>query len=213
MAIRNPSDRLKKLALTGILAGIVVILQIFSGQIHFGPFSITLALVPIIVGGALCGPLSGAFLGLVFSVVVLINDSGAFLVINPLGTVLTVLLKGTLAGLVSAIIYRIFRRFRIHFVLEAKGKEVWRTDFAVSLAAIFSPIVNTGIFLLGCWIFFMPTIREWAAGAGYEDAGSFMILGLVGANFLVELAVVILLCPVIERLIEIAAKMDTERTE
>ena len=73
---------IRNLVLTGILAAIVVVLQIFSGYIRFGPFSITLALVPIIVGGALCGPLSGAFLGLVFGTVVLINDAGAFLAIN-----------------------------------------------------------------------------------------------------------------------------------
>ena len=54
----------------------------------------------------------------------------------------------------------------------------------------------------------MPTINEWAAAAGFESAGRYMIVGLVGANFLVELASVIILCPIIARLIELAAKMD-----
>ena len=40
-----------------------------------------------------------------------------------------------------------------------------------------------------------------------------MIVGLVGANFLVELASVIILCPIIARRIELAAKMDGTVTE
>ena len=50
-------EQITKLVLTGILAAIVVVLQYFSSYIKFGPFSITLALVPIIVGAAICGPL------------------------------------------------------------------------------------------------------------------------------------------------------------
>ncbi len=208
MSNRNSSQQLKKIVLTGILAAVVFLLQWFSGYIHFGPFSITLALIPIIVGGALCGPAAGAFLGLVFSVVVLINDAAVFFAIDPVGTVITVLLKGTLAGLCSALVYMLLKPLRVHFVIEAKGKEKWRTDFAIAAAAVVSPVVNTGLFLLGCRVFFMPTINEWAAAAGFESAGRYMIVGLVGTNFLVELASVIILCPIIARLIELAAKMD-----
>ncbi len=209
MKNKSSSALTRKLALTGILVAVVVILQIFSGYIHFGPFSITLALIPIIVGGALCGPVAGAFLGLCFSVVVLLNDSSAFLAVNPFGTVVTVILKGTLAGLASALIYQLLKPFKVHFVIEAKGKEKWRSDFGVAAAAIASPVVNTGLFLLGCKIFFMPTITEWAHAAGYESAGKFLILGIVGANFLVELAFVVVFSPIIARLIEIASKMHT----
>ena len=49
------------------------------------------------------------------------------------------------------------------------------------------PVVNTGVFLLGCQFFFLPTIREWAAMYGYADAGTYMIFGLAGFNFLIEL--------------------------
>ena len=60
--------------LTGLalLTAIIVVLQIVASFIKFGPFSITLALAPIIIGAALFGKGAGAWLGGVFGVVVLL---------------------------------------------------------------------------------------------------------------------------------------------
>ena len=69
--------------------------------------------------------------------------------------------------------------------------------------AILAPIVNTGIFLLGSVVFFMDTIKTWANGT---NVFVFMIVGLVGFNFLFELAVNMLLSPVIVRLIQVGTK-------
>ena len=52
----------------------------------------------------------------------------------------------------------------------------------------------------------MDFVREMAAGAGYESAGVFMIVGFVGINFLLELGVNIVLAPVISRLIRLGKK-------
>ena len=176
-----------------VLTAIVIVLEAVSAAVgHVGIFTFTLALVPIVVGAALYGWGAGAWLGFVFGVVVLISgDANAFLVVNIPGTIITVLLKGTLAGLIPGLIYRALSKHEIP---------------AVAIAAIASPIVNTGVFLLGCLVFFMPTIREWAAGLGFENAGAYMIFGLVGVNFLIELAINIVLCPVIVRLIRIGRK-------
>ena len=102
------NKRMQTRTLTGlaILTAVVVVLQLLGSFIRFGPFSISLVLIPIVVGAALYGPRAGAWLGFVFSVVVLIMDSAAFMVVNPLGTVLTVLLKGTLAGLCAGLVFR-----------------------------------------------------------------------------------------------------------
>jgi len=43
---------------------------------------------------------------------------------------------------------------------------------------------------------------------GFENVGTYMILGLVGANFLFELGANILLCPTILRLIRIGKKEE-----
>ena len=189
------SNRMNTRTLTGmaLFTAIVVVLQFLGAFVRFGPFSISLVLIPIVVGAALYGPLAGAWLGFVFGMVVLLSgDAGAFLAVNPLGTVLTVLVKGAGAGLCAGLVYRAVEKLNS-----------WA---AVILAAVTAPVVNTGIFLLGCVLFFMPTISEWAAGMGFPSVGNYMIFGLVGGNFLFELLFNIVLSPVILRLIKIGRK-------
>lgn len=176
-----------------VITAIVVVLQFLGSFIKFGQFSISLVLIPIVVGTALYGVGAGAWLGLAFGVTVLISgDAAAFLAISPAGTVVTVLLKGILAGLIAGLVYK---------AIEKKNSVV-----ATIVAAVVCPIVNTGVFLIGCLIFFMPTINEWAAGAGYESAGAYMIAGLVGFNFLFELAVNIILSPTIVKIVRLGKK-------
>ncbi len=183
----------KTLVGTALLTALVIVLQMLSLVIPpIGPFRISLVLIPIVVGAAMYGYKAGAWLGFVFGVVVVLTDAGAFLAVNVIGTVITCLLKGAVAGLVAGIVYSL---------IEKKNRTV-----AVIAAAIVTPIINTGIFLLGCSVFFMDTINQWAAGAGYESAGAFMIGGLVGFNFLIEMAVNIILNPVIIRILDIVKK-------
>ena len=186
------NEKTKVLVGTGILTAVVVVLQALVSGIRFGPFSITLVLIPIVVGAALYGFKSGAWLGFVFGAVVLATDAGAFLAVSVPGTVITCILKGVLAGLAAGLVYKL---------LEEKNRYA-----AVIAAALVCPVVNTGIFLLGCSIFFMDTISEWAAGAGFESASAYMILGMVGLNFVVETVVNIVLSSVIVRILNIIKK-------
>ena len=68
------------------------------------------------------------------------------------------------------------------------------------------PVVNTGIFLLGCQFFFLDTVASWGAAMGYENVGAYMFLGLAGINFIIELCTNIVLAPVIVRLIRLRNK-------
>ena len=160
----------------GLFTAIVVVLQLLGGGIKVGSlFSITLVLVPIVVGSAVYSWKAGAWLGLAFGITVLLSgDAALFLSVNFWATIAVVLVKGTFCGLFAGLVYRLFHK--------------WNNVLAVICAAIICPVVNTGIFLLGCNLFFMDTMREWAAMYGYADAGSYMIFGLAGINFLVELA-------------------------
>lgn len=176
----------------GLLTAIVVVLQGLSVGIRFGLFCITLTLVPIIVGAALYGWKAGAWLGAVFGAVVLFTDAGAFLAVNVPGTIITVLLKGIAAGAVAGLIYSLI----------AKANS---TVAAIAAAAV-SPLVNTGIFMLGCRLFFWDTISEWAAGAGFESAGAYVIFGMVGLNFLLELGVNLVLSSAIVTIVNLAKK-------
>ena len=174
----------KTIAGIGLMTAIVVVLQLLSSNIKFGPFSITLALMPIVVGAAVYGWKAGAWLGFVFGCITLF-DAAAFMAVN---TVITCLAKGTLAGLVSGLVYTAI----------AKKSQI----AAIISAAVICPVVNTGVFFLGCVAFFMNTIREWA---GDTNVVVFMFVGLAGINFLVELGVNLVLSSVVERILSIVA--------
>ena len=179
-----------KLVGTALLTAIVVVLQIVGGAIKVGTFSISLVLMPIVVGAALFGIWSGAWLGLVFGVMVMATgDAALFLAVNVPGTIITVLAKGILAGLAAGAVYKL---------LEKKNKYV-----ATLLASIASPVVNTGVFLIGCAVFFMDTIKSLAGDA---PVFKYMIVGLVGFNFILELAINLVLNPVIVRIVDIGKK-------
>lgn len=179
------------LTMGAILTALVVILQFLAIGVRvlmpFLPFTVSLVLIPIVIGAAKCGPYMGGWLGLVFGIVVLLSgDAATFLAIHSIGTILTVLLKGALCGLASGYVYRL---------LEKKQKKV-----AVYVSAAVCPMVNTGIFFLGCVLFFMDTVSEWAMAFGFGDnVALYMFVGLAGFNFLFEFAVNILLSPVILR--------------
>ena len=55
-----------------MLTALVVVLQTAATFIRFGSFPITLTLIPIVVAGALYGVASGALIGTVFGLVVLV---------------------------------------------------------------------------------------------------------------------------------------------
>ena len=199
LGVDRASMTVPRLAGLGILTALTIVLQMLGSFIKFGPFSISLTLVPIVVGAALYGPVAGAWLGFVFSMVVLFTDAQAFLVISVPGTILTVLLKGTLAGFLAGLVYVAFRKIRF-------GGDKVSVSLGVILAAITCPVVNTGIFLLGCVVFFLPTIRAWGEAAGYTNVGAFMIVGFVGLNFLFELLFNLVLSPAIEMIVRIGRR-------
>lgn len=182
------NDQTVKIAIGGILTAVVVVLQLFGSAIKLGTFSVSLVLVPIIVGAALCGPYISTWLGFVFGLTVLMSgDAGLFLALNAPGAIITVLLKGSLCGLMAGLVFTVQKRLN--------------TYLAVVFAALICPITNTGIFLLGCRLFFYDAISEWGAGAGFTSTAVYMIVGLVGLNFVFELVTNIILCPAIVRVV------------
>ncbi|MBQ7726562.1 MAG: ECF transporter S component [Clostridia bacterium] len=191
MSTKSNSALSRTLALGAMFTAAVIVLQLLGSFIRFGTFSISLVLVPIVVGAAMCGPWIGGWLGFVFGMVVLISgDAGPFLAVSVPGTVLTVLLKGTLCGLAAGCVYRLIAKHNVYA--------------AVLAAAVVCPAVNTGVFLLGCAAFFLPTLSEWAGGG---SVWKFMLLVLVGGNFLFELGFNVVLSPIIVRLLRISKKL------
>jgi uncharacterized membrane protein len=143
----------------------------------------------VVLGAALCGPCAGAWLGGVSGVVFFMTADAAFWMgLSIPGTIITVMVKGIAAGLVAGLVYKL---------LEKKNRYV-----AVIAAAIVCPVVNTGIFLLGCMIFFIDAVKDMAAGEGMS-IGAYLILFFVGLNFVFELLTNIILSPAIVKLLNI----------
>lgn len=180
----------------GILSAIIVVLQVLTTYFPTKPFPITLALIPIIIGSALFDEKAGAFLGGVFSVVVLVMcatgaDVGGAMVwnANPFLCILVCMIKGVCAGYCSGLLYR---------VLSKKNAIV-----ATVVAGLTAPVVNTGLFILGLVLFFKPILTQWSGGS---NVIYYVIFVLTGINFLVELGVNMALSPVIIKILNAIKK-------
>lgn len=182
--------------MTGIalLMALVVVLQLLGGTIPpIGGFTISLVLIPIVLGAALYGPGSGALLGAAFSVVVIIGcvtgtDVGGAMVFqaNPILCILVVAGKGILAGFLSGVIYKA--------VKPAQPKT------AMVLAAIVCPVVNTGIFIACMAAFFMDVLAAWAGGG---EVLGYILSGLVLCNFVPELIINVIFSAAGQRIVHI----------
>ena len=195
MRVKRTTVQTERLVLAAVLTAIVVILQVMAilTRAVLPVFAINLVLIPIVIGAAIGGVGVGAWLGFISGVAILISgDATAFLSISIAGTLITVLLKGTASGFAAAGAYKLFAK---------KNKYL-----AVVVSALVCPVVNTGIFVLGCLTFFMDTIRSWGVGLGYDNAFAYIFLGMIGINFIIEVALNLVLSPVVVRLLDIKDK-------
>lgn len=194
----NTQSKTFRLVGLGILTAIIIALQVVTTYFPTKPFAITLALIPIVIGSALYGSKAGAYLGAVFSAIVIIMctagaDVGGAMVFyaNPFMCIVVCLLKGSAAGFVAGLVYnRLSKKNQI---------------LGAVCSAFCAPIVNTGIFIAGLLLFFRDVLQSWA---GDSDILFYAIIGLTGVNFLVELGVNMVLCPVIVRVVNAVKKSN-----
>ncbi len=188
----NLSSRQKteKLVLTALFTALVAVLAYVGGFIKIGSLaSISLTLIPVVLGSALLGPLVGAWLGGVAGAVFFLTADAAFwLSLSIPGTIITVMVKGVVAGLAAGLVYRATEKINRYL--------------AIVLAAIVCPVVNTGIFLLGCLVFFMDAVTAMAQGEGM-GLFAYLIIVFVGFNFVFELLSNLLLSPALLRLLSL----------
>lgn len=178
------------MVMAAILTALVIMLQYVSIWIRFGTFSVTLSLIPIVIGAIVCGKWIGMWLGFVFGMIVMLSgDATLFWNFNAIGTVVTVLAKGMLCGLAAGVTYEAVSK-----LLEQKTK--MGKTIATFCASIICPIVNTGIFVLGCYAFFYKNIAEMAASNGMTgNVFGFILVGFVTFNFIFELLLNIVASP------------------
>ena len=185
--------RIQNLALLALLTAIVAVLSYFGGFIKIGGLaSISLTLIPVVLGAALCGPFAGAWLGAVSGAIFFLTADAVFWFgLSIPGTVITVLVKGVLSGLLAGFAYTLLEKYNRYL--------------AIIVSAVVCPIVNTGIFLIGCLVFFMDTVTGFA-DAESMSVGAYLIIFFVGLNFVFELLANILLSPALLRIVNIKKK-------
>jgi len=173
--MKNKSGNVKNTVMLALFTALVVVLQCIPVKI--AAFELALSVPIMIIGAAICGSLAGGWLGLVFSVVVLFLPATAgYLALAPVGTVITVILKGTVAGFVAGASYKAFSKINV-FV-------------GAAVSAVLATFTNTGIFLVGSLLFF--------------DADIATVLGVfISVNFIIELVLNLVLVPVVVRIIKL----------
>lgn len=193
MQTEKSMNQTQRIVLMALFTALTAVLSYFGGFIKIGGLaSISLTLIPVVLGSALCGAKAGAWLGAVSGVVFFLTADAAFWFgLSIPGTVITVLVKGIAAGLAAGVVYKLLEKYNRYV--------------AVLVSAVVCPIVNTGIFLLGCLIFFMDTVRGGATGEGMGVFG-YLIVAFVGLNFVFELVVNIVLSPAILKIINLKNK-------
>ena len=172
----------KTIVITGLLLALEIIFQLIGNYLQIGPANINLSLVPVVIAGFVGGPISAAILGFFNGIMALLSPStiGFFMPMSPVGTVIVCLLKCTL-------VYHGFKKL-------AKGKfSLIPAHIGTPIAAALVPIINTGLFILGSFIFF----RDWIFdGRDVLGAWGFILIGVVGWNFLIELGSTVVLSTV-----------------
>ena len=105
-------------------------------------------------------------------------------VFNPAITALICIGKGVAAGLLSGLTFR---------ALHHKSQIL-----ATVAAAVVCPVVNTGLFCIGAVAVFRPLLEQWSGGT---DLVTYVFMGLIGINFLVEVGINVVLSPVVVRIL------------
>ena len=185
------SVKIKRMTGIAIFAGLVIALQLFSNYVSFGPVSITLALIPIVVGAIIYGPFAGFILGCVCGFIVFVGPVTIQL-FWPYGILITLLVcvfKTGIAGAVSGLIYK---------YLNKQNNKV-----AVILASIIVPIVNTGLFAIAAYVLYYDLLTN-LMGDTSKNVVAYLLFTFIGYNFIIEFLVNSVLSPTILRLTKVA---------
>lgn len=194
----------KQITGIAVLLALVIVLQMLSGSMMIGQVQLNFSLIPIVLGSVIYGPIIGAMLGLACGIVVLVQvimGGGLFYVIiwanDPVITVLICLVKTTVAGFLSGTLYKFI----------SKNSNV----AAIFVSSAIVPIVNTGLFILGCLcmndtVLLFQTqlgqVSDFAHVIGMSPL-VFILVILVTFNFFVELAINLILAPTLNRVLKI----------
>ncbi len=194
--VSERSQRTLRMVQTALLCALAVALSTFQIPIFFG-LSLNFALVPIVIAACIISPLAGCIVGACSGITTAIQTFllassielyRVFIDAAPIFTAALCIVKTAAAGLIAGYLYRLINKVSAKRSLNA----------LIPSAAV--PIVNTGIFCLGVLLVFAKPLAEsetFGAMASGTAIFHFVFIVLVGANFIVELLLNMILCPLI----------------
>ena len=184
------------IATTGILLAVEIVLQVLGNYIVIpgGFANLNFSLIIIALGAMMYGPIVGGFLGFISGVLILFAPStiSYFFSVSPLGTILTCILKTTVAGIVAGFI--------------AKALKNKNDTLGSILASIAVPVINTGLFTIFCILFFQSRLQE----INSNNIAAALFLGMIGFNFIIEIIITLI---VALSLYKIVLHVDTYKYE
>ncbi len=192
------NQKIQKMVGVALLIAVMVVLQFLAAvfPIKIGPVSLSLVLIPIVLGAATYGVAAGGVLGGAFGVLTYIfcvngMDGGGHMVFqaSPILCFLVVMAKGILCGLAAGAVYQLLHNVNGYL--------------AMVCAAIVCPVVNTGVFLAGMFLWFMDVLSVWAEGG---NVVGYVLSGLIVINFLPELGINLLFSPAGQRILRVIKK-------
>ena len=191
--------KVQKMVGVSLLIAVMLVLQFLSTvfPIKIGPVALSLVLIPIVLGAATYGISAGGVLGGAFGVMTYIfcvngMDAGGQMVFqaSPILCFVVVMAKGILCGLAAGVVYKLLHKVNGYV--------------AMISAAIICPVVNTGVFLMGMFLWFMDVLKLWAGGS---DVVGYVLSGLILINFLPELAINVIFSPAGQRILRSIKKI------
>lgn len=184
-----------QMVLGAVMTALVIVFQAIANIPTISAFASALALIPITIGACLCGPIISGWLGLVFSIVVFIPPNPVlieFISYSPEIAVIVTIIKGVACGFAAGFVYKALNKVN--------------NLLAIIVTAIVCPVTNTGVFMLGCLMFFYEDINTAEKIQGTQGVGFGAFALMILFSFLFELILCVVLTPTIVKLVKLRKK-------
>lgn len=215
--MKNKTNGTKEMVLTAMFTAIIVAMAFvpYLGYIPLGFMNATIIHIPVIIGSVVLGPKKGAFLGAVFGLTSMINNTFnpniTSFVFSPFYSVGD--MHGNFASIIVSMVPRILIGIVAYYVYKGilklfkarKGSSIP----ALAIAGIAGSLTNTILVMGGIYVFFGESYAA-AKGLAYEALFG-IILGVVGTNGVPEAIVAAILVAAIGKaLLVYMAKSSTQ---
>ena len=180
----NTSSKTRNMVLTAVIAAIIILMAFvpYVGYINLVVIKATLIHVPVIIGSVILGPKKGAFLGFIFGLTSLINNTfnpsllsfafSPFYSGGNLWSIVICFVPRILVGVIPYFVYKGFMKL-------GRGKKT-REYVALPVAGVAGAFTNTLLvmnLIYFCFVDQFAAAKEIAVSAVYQ-----VILGIIVAN-------------------------------